>query len=221
MVYFSSFLFSTETFGDFLKRMRESKDPIPRKKSRANEQSSILPKIILYGDSHVKRCEQAASGIALDVSLDFLGVPGLNICNWQSQYVLLREYDIIYVQGGGNDGSQHPRKPLDKPVSPQLIRDALKAMYAALAKDNPKVVLYITSALPRHSETVPTALNKVLYGGFRSHFLNLKSKMENDVLPNGFVDTVHKTTNTYRGILEEIAAHIKEVSLPEYAKKNK
>ena len=155
------------------------------------------------------------------MSLDFLGVPGLNICDWQNQYVLLKTYDIIYIQGGGNDGSQHPKKPLDMPVSPKLIRDALKSLYAALVKDNPNIVLYITSALPRHLEAVPTTLNKVLYGGFRSHFLSLKTEMENNVLANGCIDYVHKTKRTYRAIVQEIAAHIHEVSLQEYTQKNK
>ena len=149
------------------------------------------PKILLLGDSHVKRNSQCVTLELNPHEMSFLGISGLDITNWQRFLREVPEVDVIVIQAGGNDVSQHPLQPHRTPMPAISVKENLKSLV--------RVLLQKTSLVLFTSPLLALQIRRQ----FGSNYLALKTQLEDHCVRNQ-TDTVHKSERTYREILGEI-----------------
>ena len=168
---------------------------------KLEEFPALKPRILFLGDSHVDRMSRVATPDLNRHGITFLGISGLNIVNWQRFIREVPLVDLILIQAWGNDFSQHPFKSQYTPLQAKTVKENLKSLVKVLLT-RASLVLF-TSPLPREGDNNIDELALQMRRQFGRHYLVFKTVLENDS-SRGRVDTVHKSEETYIGLLNEV-----------------
>ena len=157
-------------------------------------------KVLLFGDSHVKRMLRESEFI------EFFGVPGMNASSWRRHVEILKLYKVVILQVGGNDVSQHPRK---KSAPVETIRDTKKELKALLdwCKKN-SIVGYIMTVINRESSKAAIDL---LNGRIKKTFR--KYAVYDLPATKLASDKVHLTADSYERLVDSLEKVAEKVAL--------
>ena len=126
--------------------------------------------------------------------LVFRGVSGLKAVDWESFHDEFDEFDLILVEMGGNDVSNHPRKP----HIPKTVKEVFQAIkdFMMFCVQKEKVGLMLP-VIPRDNGRMGCdLLNGRLRKCFRSFFI------DTDIDWKYNKDRVHLSESCYRSFLD-------------------
>ena len=146
-------------------------------------------RVLVFGDSHVARM----ASVSTYEQLVFRGISGLKATDWKKYCDEIDSFDLILVEMGGNDVSNHPRKP----DIPKTVGEAFRAIKEFMTFCVEKKIGLVLRVISRDNGRLGCdLLNGRLRKCFRSFFIDC------DIDWQYSKDRVHLVEGCYRRFLD-------------------